>query len=407
MALKSSKWIKLLAVLLSLCMLCCFTGCDKEPDSSYDLSSNTSDGTSEPENYHKVGYIFSGDAESELGFSWLMNQQRIKVSNRCGIDTCYIDNVNLMDFENAVKKLAAEGCTDIVSASSNFTNIVKTVSSRYMNLNFIGYGVTSTTPNMATYTENIYQGAYVAGMVAAYNSQTRNIGVIADTDLLQTYAVTNAVALGSQLVFKKAAVYVSSAHADNEIEDAVNDLINNYSCDVIICYTSSAHSADYCQQRGVKFIGNSDFTGREENYSKMLMYFYCKRDSYFLAQFKRLQMDSWNAESNTGTMGNGAVVVSKALDACEDSSAGRTKEATQGLMNTLLPFVSSEAAYIFGGGKDGELIDNYDVVRVMQYTMMTYSEIYSMNWYVKGVQPIKDYRDVPQEFPDNPLEVKN
>lgn len=404
MAFKTSKWIKLLAALLSLCMLCCFTGCRPDEEPSSDISSDTSDENSDPKNYHKVGYIFSGDADDEFGFTWQMNQQRIKVSNRCGMDTCYIDNVNMLDFENAVRKLAAEGCTDIVSASPVFANILKPVSSRYMNLNFIGYGVTSATPNTAVYTENIYQGAYVAGMVAAYNSNTRNIGIVVDTDLIQTYAVTNAVALGAQLVFKTATVYTVGAHTDSEIEEAVSALLGK-NCDVIVCYTGSAHSADYCQQRGVKFIGNSDFTGSEDKYSKMLMYYYCKRDSYFLAQFKRMQMDDWSAESNTGTMGNGTVVVSKALDACEDNLNGRTKEASQRLMNTLLPYVSSEAAYIFSG-EHGELIDNNEIVKVMQNMVMSYSDIYTMNWYVKGVQPAGNLRDVKNEFPDNALEVK-
>lgn len=404
MALKTSKWIKLLAVLLSLCMLCCFTGCKPGEEESSDISSNTSGENSEPENYHKIGYIFSGDVNDEYGFSWLMDQQRVKVSNRCSIDTCYIDNVTIVHFEDAVKKLAAEGCTDIVAASSNFSNIVKQISSRYMNLNFIGYGTSSTSSNMAAYTENIYQGAYIAGMVAAYNSQTRNIGIVVDPELLQPIAVTNAVTLGAQIVFSKASVYVASAHMDNEIEQAVGDLISKQ-CDVIVCYTGSAHSAEYCQQRGVKFIGSSDYTGGEDKFSKMLMYFYCKRDSYFLAQFKKMQMGDWSAESATGTMGNGTVAVSKALDACNDSPNGRTKDASQKLMNTLLPYVSSEAAYIFSG-EQGELIDNNDIVKIMQGVVMSYSDIYSMNWYVKGVAGVSNFRDVKNLPPERTLEVQ-
>lgn len=406
MALKNSKWMKIIAALLALCMMFSFTGCDKEPDESSDISSDTSNENSVPQNLHKVGYIFSGSADEEFSFSWLMNQQRIKVSNRCSMETCYVENVALNHFEDAVKLLQAEGCTDIVAASSNFANIVKTVSARYMNLNFIGYGVASNTINTAGYTEHIYQGAYVAGMVAAYNSQTRNIGFVGDSDLIQTIAVTNAVTLGAQLVFKKSNIYSTGAHSDKDIEQAVNYLLNN-NCDVIVCYTDSPHAEEYCQQRGVKFIGNSDFSGKEDKYSKMLMYYYCKRDSYFLSQFKRMQMDSWNAETSVGTMGNGSVVVSKALDACEDNSTGRKKEDTQRLMNRLLPYISSEAAYIFSGeGKDGELIDRNGIVKVMQGTIMSYSDIYNMNWYVQGVQDYKAFRDTTPPTSSEHLEVK-
>lgn len=404
MTVKTSKWSKIFAALLSVCMLFSFTGCNKNEGSGSEISSDTSDENSQPENLHKIGYIFSDDADREFSFSWLMNEQRIKVSNRCGIETCYIDKVDITDFENAVKKLQAEGCTDIVAAGSNFANIAKTVSSRYMNLNFIAYGATSASPNTAAYTENIYQGAYVAGMVAAYNSHTRNIGIVVGSDLLQQRAVINAAALGAQLAFKTASIHVATAQLDNEIDEAVNSLLNK-NCDVIICYTSSPRAEDYCQQRGVKFIGNSDFSGREEKYSKMLMYYYCKRDSYFLSQFKQMQLDEWSAAAKTGTMGNGAVVVSKALDACEDSAYERTKEESQNLINTLLPYVSSEAAYIFSG-EHGELIDRNDIVKVMKNAVMTYSEIYSMDWYVKGVASAENFHKIRTEFPENSFEVK-
>lgn len=394
MTFKISKWIKRLAVLLALCMLCCFTGCDGSGDQSSDLSSDSSDVGTEPKNYRKVGYIFSGDADEEFSFTWQMNQQRIMASNRCSMDTCYIDKVSIMDFETAVKKLAAEGCTEIVAASSNFTNIARSVSSKYMNLHFIVYGATASGSNLAAYTENVYQGAFVAGTVAAYNSETRKIGIVRDTDLLYNYAVVNAVALGAQRhVFKDATVYVAAAHEDSEIDKAISALIDK-KCDVIICYTSSPRSAKYCQSRGVKFISNIDFSGHEDKYSNMLMYFYCKRDSYFLSQFKKMQMDQWSAENFTGNMGNGTVMTSKAI--------GDSKADTQLLIDKLNPYISSGAAYIF----DGEIIDNSNIVRYLQNSEMSYSEIYSMDWYVRGVESVGNFREIQQHFPENSFEVK-
>lgn len=394
MTFKNLKWKKFFAALLALCMLCCFTGCNKEPEEESSESSDSSQVDTEPVNYHKVGYIFSGNADNELCFTGQINKQRILASNRCSMDTCYIDNVTITDFETAVKKLADAGCTDIVAASSNFSNVIKVISGKYMNLNFIGYGTSSSTANMATYTEHAYEGAYVAGMVAAYNSGNGRIGFVGDTDLLYNRATVNATALGAQWANTQAVVYATNAHADNEIEDAINALINEKGCDVIVCYTATSHSEDYCQKRGVKFIGNLDFSGKEDSYSKMLMYFYCKRDSYFLSQFKQMQMDQWGTENYVGNMGNGAVMVSKALNC---------KENTQKIMDTLTPYISSGEAYIF----EGEMFDNTGIMKLFQTDVMTYSQIYSMDWYVKGVEPIKSFRQPQTDFPPNNFEVKS
>ncbi len=394
---KTSKWIKCLAVILTLCMVCCFTGCDPGEDSS-DSSSDSSQDNSEPVIVRKVGYIFSGSVDDKLSFTGQINEQRIKASNRSSMDTCYIENVEIVDFAAAVKKLAEAGCTDIVAASASFANVIHAVSGKYLNLNFIGYGNTSSTANTGAYTEHPFQGAYVAGMVAAYNSKNleHRVGVVVDSDLLYNRAVINAVALGTKFAYTNAEVYAAAAHADGEIDQAVDWLIEN-KCDVIVCYTGSSHSEDYCQQRGVKFIGNLDFTGKEDNYSNMLMYYYCKRDSYYLAQFKQMQLGKWSPDNYVGTMGNGIVMVSKALDGCENK-----KEETQLTIDTLVPYISSGAAYIF----EGELMDNTGIVKVFQTDEMSYSEIYSMDWYVQGVQIVKNFRQ-PSEGHSAPLEIKS
>lgn len=396
MAFKTSKWIKRLAVILALCMICCFTGCTG--DDSSDSSSDSSQTDTEPENLRKVGYIFSGNASDEFSFAGQINQQRILASNRCSMDSCYIENVSIEDFEAAVKKLAEDGCTDIVAAGANFANVVRAISGKYMNLNFIGYGNTSSTANTSAYTEHAFQGAYVAGMVATYNCneniEKRRIGVVVDSDLLYNRAVINAVTLGTKLVVTNAEVYGAAGHTDAEIDQAVDWLIENQ-CEVIVCYTGSSRSADRCQNRGVKFIGNLDFSGKEDDYSKMLMYYYCKRDSYYLSQFKKMQLDQWGPETYIGTMGNGTVMVSKALSACANVAG------SQKIMDTLVPYVTNGSAYIFSG----ELLDNTGVVRVFQTDEMTYSEIYSMDWYVQGVEAVKNFRQ-PSGDVENPLEIK-
>ncbi len=389
MSYKASKWIKSIAFILAMCMLMCFTGCagGEETSSSSDTSQTGDQGE-----YHKVGFIFSGKADG-ANFTAQMNEQRIMASNRSSMDTCYIENVAISDFETAVKKLASAGCTDIVSCSSIFTNVARVISNKYMNINFISYGATSGNANCIAYTEHPFQGAYAAGMIAGYNSKNLKIGFLADSDMIYDTAVANAAALGAQRVVKDVVVYVGEAHANSEIEDAINSLLSR-GCDVIINYTDSMYSADYCQKKGVKFIDNHNQSGKTETYSKMLMYYYCKRDSYFLAKFKQMKLGQWEPENYTGTMGNGIVIVSDTLSAAKDGS--------QKIRDAIVPYLSTGAEYIF----KGELIQNNGVVKYLQIDEMTLSEIYSMDWYVKGVETIGSFRKPRNDSTTNDYTVK-
>lgn len=385
----TSKWLKMAAILLALCMTIGFSGCNRETEES---SSESSEVTENQEPPHKVGYILHGDADNN-GFSGQVSLQRVKASNRSGMETCYIDGVTITDFEKAVKALVSAGCTDIVSGSAIFANMLDSVSNKYMNINFINFGSLSSPSNVSAYTEYPYQGAFVAGMAAAYNSDAQKIGIVADTDMLCPNAVINASALGMQLVFGSATLYSATATLDSEIEKAI-DALRAKGCDVIICYTESQRSVEYCEQKGVKYIGSLDYKGEEAQHPNMLMYFCSRRDNYYLAQFKQMQFDTWLPENYAGTISNDIINVSEALNA---------KDGTQDIIDALVPKLVSGEADVFGG----ELKDTSGSVKYMQGEAMTDTEIMAMDWYVLGVEDLGSFREVQIELPPNNFEVKS
>lgn len=385
-----SKWLKGIAGALVLCVTLCLTGCSGETS---DESSSDSSGIEEETVPVKVGYIFHDKAD-DGGVTGQFNLQRQKAARRCDVETVYIEDVSVKDFESAVKALVSDGCTEIVSCSSTFTNALSSISGRYMNVKFINYGAASIgTANVFSFTETAYQGAYVAGIAAAYNSKTQKVGLVADPELLYTYATTNAAALGVRMVFANGTLCVAGATENTEIKQAVDALLDE-GCDVIICYTESPYTADYCEQKGVKFIGNLDYSGSEDNYKNMLMYYYAKRDSLFVSQFKQLKMDTWQPDVYKGAMSNGIINVSEAQP-CAD-------KRTQDIIDEIVPLLTSEKAMIFSG----EIKDTLGNVRYMQTDTMTDAQIYSMDWYVLGVEPVGNFRK-PHESPTNSFEIKS
>lgn len=385
-----SKLLKGIAAALALCVTIGLTGCSGETSSE---SSSDSSSVEEETIPVKVGYIFHDKAD-DGGVTGQFNHQRQKAARRCDVETVYIEDVSVQDFESAVKALVSDGCTEIVSCSPTFTNVLSSISGRYMNVKFINYGATSIgTANVFSYTETAYQGAYVAGIAAAYNSKTQKVGLVADPELLYTYATTNAAALGVRMVFANGTLCVAGATEDSEIKQAVDALLAE-GCDVIITYTESPYAADYCEQKGVKFIGNLDYTGSEDKYKNMLMYYYAKRDSLFVSQFKQLKMDTWEPDVYKGSMSNGIINISQA-QSCAD-------KRTQDIIDEIVPLLTSGKAYIFSG----EIKDTLGNVRYMQTDTMTESQIYSMDWYVLGVQAVGNFRK-PQTSSPNTFEIKS
>lgn len=377
----ATSWLKKTSALLALCMMLgSFSGCNG--DGSGDSGEGTSESgeavTSEAEETAvKVGYILSGECD-DGGYSSAANVQRMAAAQHSNVQSYFIDNVNITDFPEAVKRLEAIGCTYIISGSWLFSNMLSDVAGKNMDLNFISHGARVRTVNVYAYTDQMYEGSYVAGMAAAYNSEAEKIGMVVDPGMLYPTAVINAAALGTQLVYKDAELVTAFASKPGEIRDAV-DALKAKGCDVIISYTESAETVSYCDSIGMKVIGNLDYGANAADYDDLLMYYYADHDSFYLAQFKQMQLDTWQPEEYVGTLANGVVSISSALPAA--------KEGTQDIVSALVPKISNGQAYIFSG----EIKDNSGNVRIMQSSLIEPSEIYSMGWYVQGVTTLETF----------------
>lgn len=378
---------KLFAAFLAACLALTITGCNNG-ESKPDETSETSETEEAP---IKVGYIYHGSADD--GRSKEFDIQRKQAQSHSSVETCYIENVMVSDFEAAVKKLNDAGCGTIVSTNPIFSNALTATAGKYMNVNFIGYGISVRSVNIFAYTEQPFQGAYAAGTAAAFNSQNEKIGIVCDTDMLYPIPVINAAALGMQLVYSNARLMAAFGTKPDELRSAV-DMLTESGCDVIICYTENSEAEKYCESKGIKFISSLNHAEDSAEYENMLMYFYSSRDSFYLSQFKKLQLDAWETDSYTGSMNNGVIEVSEALPAA--------KEGTKNILSTLIPKITTGKALIFSG----ELKDTTGSIKYMQNDVMTISEVYNMSWYVQGVEILGNLRQPQTDIVSTELEIK-
>ncbi|MGN1339440.1 MAG: BMP family ABC transporter substrate-binding protein [Oscillospiraceae bacterium] len=371
----ATNWLKKTAAALALCVM--FTsvtacsGSDASGGTAEGTAETTAEATAEAEPVAKLGFIYNGSVDGK-SFTSDCNDQRIAAQQYSNIESEYIENVNVGNYEKAVKMLVEDGCTHIVSGSPVYSHVINPVSQQYMNINFIDYGSSTRSVNIFAYTESIYQAAYIAGVAAAFNSESEKIGFVADPVMLYYVQCVDAAALGTQLVYSTSTLVTAFARADDEIRSAV-DALAAKGCDVIISYTASGETVEYCNSKGIKVIGNLDYSEDAANYENLLMYFYSSRDSFYLSQYKAMELDDWQPESYMGTVGNGVVNISDALSAARDG--------TQDIMNKLIPKIASGTAYIF----DNQLKDVNGTIRQREGVAMSTSDILALDWYVEGV----------------------
>lgn len=392
----TTGWLKKISAMLALCMMLgCFSGCNGESEQqSTTETGETGTAEAEEEEIIKVGYIFMGECD-EPSATMDANEQRLAAAMHTDVQSCYIDNVTITDFAQAVDKLVEEGCTYIISANSRYTNILTEVAGKNMNINFISYGARIRTVNVYAYNDQMYEGAYVAGMAAAYNSTSEKIGIVVDPQMIYPTATINAASLGSQLVYSDATLYTAYATETAEIHDAV-DALEAKGCDVIISYTESAETVEYCEQQGIKVIGNLDYSSTAKDYENLLMYFYSDHDSFYLAQFKQMDLDTWEPETFVGNIANGAVAVSAAQECAKDG--------TQDIIDALVPKIATGEAYIFSG----ELKNTAGNVILQQSKTMEPAEVYTMDWYVLGVDSsVGTFIQQKTELEINDFEIKS
>ena len=390
----TSSWLKRISAGLALCLTLGVAGCrggNTSESATDETQTAQTEETKEEQTASKVGFIFNSTVDS--GYTAQLNEQRLKAAEHSDISTCYIENVSITDLEGAVKALSAEGCDYIVSASPVYDSSLTSIASKYMNISFIGLGRATNSFNIYAATAQPYQAAYAAGMVAAYNSESEKIGIVADPDMLYATPVVNAAALGMQLVYKDAVMSTAFATKDGEVESAVNALADE-GCDVIICYTESERTADRCEELGVKYISSLDCAADVSSRKNMLMYFTTTYENFLLSQYKQIALHTWVSESYTGTTANGCINISAAQPAAKDG--------TQDIINALLPKLSNGSAYIF----EGQLKDTSGAVRYMKNTVMPAEDIYSMTWYVQGVTVLDNFRQPITDLPTNDFEIK-
>ena len=320
----------------------------------------------------KVGYVYNQEVSRD-NMTYMFEKSRKDIETVLGLETCYVENVAVSQFENAVKALKNEGCSIIVSASHVFANSALSYAKQDKDVYILSYGGTASLSNLTAFQPKLYQPAFICGTVAAWNSSSHKIGVVADDMMYSSNGVINAFILGIQQIYKERETDVEIIYAETkqQTETAVNTL-EERGCDVIFSYQSDDYCMYYCDSIGMKSIGFTNDT--EYSAPKYgLVGYYLNWATYITDTVRTCIYDNYLPEVYTGGINEAFVKLTAYSSAC--------KKETITISDTLYDYVKKGKAKIF----EGEIRDKEGLARVGAGKVLSHNEITSMDYLVYGV----------------------
>ena len=362
---KFSFYIKLIALAMAAVMTLC--ACSGDNASSNDSSSVPNYA---PDTSAKVGYVYNEEVSRD-NMTYMFEKSRKDIETALGLETCYVDGVAVSQFENAVKALKNEGCSIIVSASHVFANSALSYAKKDKEVYILSYGGTASLTNLTTFRPRLYQPAFICGTVAAWNSTSHKIGIVADDLMYCSKGVINAFIRGiPQIIY---------AETKAQTETAVNTL-EGKGCDVIFSYQSNDHCMYYCDSIGMKSIGfTNDMAYSAPKYG--LVGYYLNWATYITDTVRTCINDNFIAEDYIGGFSEAFVKLTPYSSAC--------KKETITIADTLYDYVKKGKAKIF----EGEIRDKDGLARVGAGATLDDLQILTMDYLVYGVTYMENMID--------------
>ena len=343
----------------------------------------------EEKTVYKVGFVYNGFVD-DGATNGCFEVARAQLERSLGIETCYIENVLVSEFPEAVDTLQDEGCNIIVACSPKYSHSAakeaKTSTSTY----YLAFGGDSQAGAITSFGGELYQTAAVCGLAAAHNTKSNIIGVVADQGSYNVYGVVDAFVLGAADIWgthTDVRVDFAWSNSHSEIEEAVDDLILK-GCDIIMSYMESDYAIRYAATKGVKVIGNC-YDIPEIAPDNYISGFFFNFSTVLVDQVRAIMNDNFSPSLYSGDIAAGMVRL---------VNFGLTSEkGTEDICGRFYEHLKNGADVFMGEIKDRE-----GTIMVEKGQSMSFVNILKINWFVQGIPREGGIKNFAETI-DNPV----
>lgn len=328
----------------------------------------------------KIGFIILGDV-TKGGWN-SSNYHGIKrACDNLGLELVYRDNVPEKTGEcpKAIRELAEENVGMIFLCSYEYAAEAKDLVKDYPDIEFVTNSAEVHARNFTAYFARMYQGRYLAGVLAGMKTKTNVIGYVAAIPNCEVCRGINAFALGVKRSNPEAKVKVAfTGKWENPETERIKafELIDKHNADVLTYHQDEKATADAAEEKDVDFIGYNEILTGYSNHN--LTSVVCDWHLFYEDILRRyLKGELKSLRNNWIGMDRGAVRLSE--------FSPKVTADEQALLLKIRQDLSKGEELIF----TGELFDTNGVRRSKSgETISDDALLENMEWLIKGVEVI-------------------
>jgi len=360
-------------LVLILVLAIIVTGCSSKPQEGAQEEPKQEEKASEKK--IKVGFVYVGPV-GDAGWSWAHDQGRKYLEEKLGVETMYKESVpEGPEVEKVLNDMIDLGANVIFTTSYGFMDFTEKVAKENPDVKFLHCSGYKTLDNMSNYFGRMYEPRYLSGIVAGMKTESDIIGYVAAFPLPEVIRAINAFTLGVQSVNPDAVVkvkWVSSWYDPVREKEAAIALLDE-GADVITQHADTPGPQQAAEERGKWSIGyNADMSAAAPNaYMTAPVWNW---GTYYVEQVQAVIDGTWKSSSVWKGMKDGIVdlapLTANAPQGAQEAVDKAKKEIIEGKLQIFT----------------GPLKDQTGTVRVPEGTVMTDEEVWTMNWFIEGVE---------------------
>jgi basic membrane protein A len=322
----------------------------------------------------KVAWIYVGPHDDH-GWSQAHDAGRLYVQKMLGskVQTTFKENIAVgPQLQQTVASLVQQGYKMIFGTSYGFFD--KKLAAKYPNVLFEQATGTDTAKNLAEYFGAAEDTVFLSGMAAGAASKNGTIGYVVAFPIPEVIRHANAFALGAQLMHPGAKVKLvwTNNWFDPTKEKKAAQSLHTAGADVLGQNVDSPATGQFAESVGIPWVGydSNAETFAPKSWLTASVYNW---GLYYLRRVKAAMAGTWKTGFYYGSIKDGFTKLAP--------YGPSVSAATKGAIAKKMQQIENGSFYEFAG----PLYDQSGKLRLAKGKRMTVTDLYGMNWLVKGV----------------------
>lgn len=284
----------------------------------------------------KIVFLYSAPV-GDAGWGFAHEKARREVQAQFGskVQTSFIDNVtDGPDAERVVREVISQGAKMVVGTSFGYMDPMLRTSKDFPDVRFEHASGYKSARNMRIFNSRIYEGYYLAGVVAGSTTKSNVLGFVGAVPIPEVIRNLNSFTMGALSVNPKVVtkvVWTNEWFNPPKETDAANSLINN-NADVLMQNTASPAVLQAAQQRGKRAFGvYSDMTAYAPK--AILGSAIINWTPYYTQAINEMLTGTWTSKPSLWGVKQGSVDLVSVADDVPAGTKAKLEEIKAGIRN--------------------------------------------------------------------------